>query len=468
MLLSLAAAVTFCVLVAACWYVREHAPELRRAAACWLLSRWLGVEVELRSFDVSIRAIHMWGLTVLNPEVEGVSWARRHVAKVQEVNISLAHAGLAGCLAAIGPVRCSLLGIEVAAGALRRRVASMHFEGLELNMEELPNGSGSTVSNLWSVPYLSCEVEPPLAAAEATGGGGDAPTGDLTTDSDGGRARRPRKTFSSSVRARIRDGLRDGLAVAVGDGVSRAVWQEQYDDHMRALQRQALEEALATVHEHMSIGRLSIAAMLVRGAVTSAQQPGAPLLCDEFAVCDFEGSSAQLASAVVSGVMARMLRDGGSQLQLVAAAREASERRLLEAAKGAARLPRAARDAAKGAAREVAKGALKEVHEVRDAAREVAHDAKELVQAGLQASVAEARAGVAEARAAVESGATFAKARARDAGALFGSSLGGLPTSLPSMGKWGLTPWNGRSTKRSEEHGGTTSPLRDATNVHGR
>ena len=361
--------------------VRQEQASIRSWLARKLVSLALGSECTVGCADFSQRGFALSDVRMLNPSPPpgDQNWSREMFAECASIVCEYDGEGLGGILSFIGQWVFQLAnGCDFAIGCARNRIQLLRLDGLHLHLEEIDGVTNHSIlfadaSSVDAAPVERGDME---EAEEETNG-----VNTTTTKKE----RRPsatalrRAASSLSVFRGLREGIREGLAAAVGEEVSRAVISAPYEARERNKAKSAFEDAVVVLAEHISVGHLAVSAVTVDGVTMVSGGKQRTLSCDgPWEVKEYEGTRSKLLSLTVAGVMSLLLRE---QLSLTKqAAAQAAKDALGREALGA-RIGQGIGQARNGA-REVAKGAANEVKEAANEVRQVAKSAVSAMESG--------------------------------------------------------------------------------------
>ena len=138
--------------------------KFRLRAATAALESMLG-PVDVREAVFSSERIVLLGLTVPNPELEGVCWSHPTFLTAEMIEIGLASSGLSGALSLLGACSVRMFGVDVMLGCPRRHIRKLRLHGIVVRREEITPG-GTTNSSLF-YERLTTPAAEDKSAAEA-------------------------------------------------------------------------------------------------------------------------------------------------------------------------------------------------------------------------------------------------------------------------------------------------------------
>ena len=279
--------------------------KFRLRAATAALESMLG-PVDVREAVFSSERIVLLGLTVPNPSIEGVCWSHPTFLTAEMIEIGLASSGLSGALSLLGACSVRMCGLDIMLGCPRRHIRKLRLHGIVVRREEITPG-GTTNSSL-VYERLTTRVVEDKSAAEAAAppsvsrGPSPVPEGEddkslreeeeeeeeslaaaaaLEDERQDERQSKSKKTLRSFVGGKFRgvkDAMvREGLAWACGDVVSRIISQPEYTIREHDAARAAHADAQTSLQRFVSVDHLIISSVtLMIGSMATTVAANGP------------------------------------------------------------------------------------------------------------------------------------------------------------------------------------------------
>ena len=279
--------------------------KFRLRAATAALESMLG-PVDVREVVFSSERIVLLGLTVPNPSIEGVCWSHPTFLTAEMIEIGLASSGLSGALSLLGACSVRMCGLDIMLGCPRRHIRKLRLHGIVVRREEITPG-GTTNSSLF-YERLTTRVVEDKSAAEAAAppsvsrGPSPVPEGEddkslreeeeeeeeslaaaaaLEDERQDERQSKSKRTLRSFVGGKFRgvkDAMvREGLAWACGDVVSRIISQPEYTIREHDAARAAHADAQTSLQRFVSVDHLIISSVtLMIGSMATTVAANGP------------------------------------------------------------------------------------------------------------------------------------------------------------------------------------------------
>ena len=279
--------------------------KFRLRAATAALESMLG-PVDVREVVFSSERIVLLGLTVPNPSIEGVCWSHPTFLTAEMIEIGLASSGLSGALSLLGACSVRMCGLDIMLGCPRRHIRKLRLHGIVVRREEITPG-GTTNSSL-VYERLTTRVVEDKSAAEAAAppsvsrGPSPVPEGEddkslreeeeeeeeslaaaaaLEDERQDERQSKSKRTLRSFVGGKFRgvkDAMvREGLAWACGDVVSRIISQPEYTIREHDAARAAHADAQTSLQRFVSVDHLIISSVtLMIGSMATTVAANGP------------------------------------------------------------------------------------------------------------------------------------------------------------------------------------------------
>ena len=279
--------------------------KFRLRAATAALESMLG-PVDVREAVFSSERIVLLGLTVPNPSIEGVCWSHPTFLTAEMIEIGLASSGLSGALSLLGACSVRMCGLDIMLGCPRRHIRKLRLHGIVVRREEITPG-GTTNSSLF-YERLTTRVVEDKSAAEAAAppsvsrGPSPVPEGEddkslreeeeeeeeslaaaaaLEDERQDERQSKSKRTLRSFVGGKFRgvkDAMvREGLAWACGDVVSRIISQPEYTIREHDAARAAHADAQTSLQRFVSVDHLIISSVtLMIGSMATTVAANGP------------------------------------------------------------------------------------------------------------------------------------------------------------------------------------------------
>ena len=280
--------------------------KFRLRAATAALESMLG-PVDVREAVFSSERIVLLGLTVPNPSIEGVCWSHPTFLTAEMIEIGLASSGLSGALSLLGACSVRMCGLDIMLGCPRRHIRKLRLHGIVVRREEITPG-GTTNSSL-VYERLTTRVVEDKSAAEAAAppsvsrGPSPVPEGEddkslreeeeeeeeslaaaaaLEDERQDERQSKSKRTLRSFVGGKFRgvkDAMvREGLAWACGDVVSRIISQPEYTIREHDAARAAHADAQTSLQRFVSVDHLIISSVtLMIGSMATTVAANGPV-----------------------------------------------------------------------------------------------------------------------------------------------------------------------------------------------
>ena len=279
--------------------------KFRLRAATAALESMLG-PVDVREAVFSSERIVLLGLTVPNPSIEGVCWSHPTFLTAEMIEIGLASSGLSGALSLLGACSVRMCGLDIMLGCPRRHIRKLRLHGIVLRREEITPG-GTTNSSL-VYERLTTRVVEDKSAAEAAAppsvsrGPSPVPEGeddkslreeeeeeeeslaaaaaleDERQDERQSKSKRTLRAFVGGKFRGVKDAMvREGLAWACGDVVSRIISQPEYTIREHDAARAAHADAQTSLQRFVSVDHLIISSVtLMIGSMATTVAANGP------------------------------------------------------------------------------------------------------------------------------------------------------------------------------------------------
>ena len=279
--------------------------KFRLRAATAALESMLG-PVDVREAVFSSERIVLLGLTVPNPSIEGVCWSHPTFLTAEMIEIGLASSGLSGALSLLGACSVRMCGLDIMLGCPRRHIRKLRLHGIVVRREEITPG-GTTNSSLF-YERLTTPVVEDKSAAEAAAppsvsrGPSPLPEGeddkslreeeeeeeeslaaaaaleDERQDERQSKSKRTLRAFVGGKFRGVKDAMvREGLAWACGDVVSRIISQPEYTIREHDAARAAHADAQTSLQRFVSVDHLIISSVtLMIGSMATTVAANGP------------------------------------------------------------------------------------------------------------------------------------------------------------------------------------------------
>ena len=279
--------------------------KFRLRAATAALESMLG-PVDVREAVFSSERIVLLGLTVPNPSIEGVCWSHPTFLTAEMIEIGLASSGLSGALSLLGACSVRMCGLDIMLGCPRRHIRKLRLHGIVVRREEITPG-GTTNSSL-VYERLTTPVVEDKSAAEAAAppsvsrGPSPVPEGeddkslreeeeeeeeslaaaaaleDERQDERQSKSKRTLRAFVGGKFRGVKDAMvREGLAWACGDVVSRIISQPEYTIREHDAARAAHADAQTSLQRFVSVDHLIISSVtLMIGSMATTVAANGP------------------------------------------------------------------------------------------------------------------------------------------------------------------------------------------------